>query len=310
VVLTTALAACAAQPGAESVDERTQALEPDFPTVDDESGAEEVLALVERGVDLWQASCDRPSAEGLCLEFVAGNEDPSRCGSPVLGGVRVHARDADAAREAQADFAEALELALDVDPPEDDALQRRYKTALAVARLSQVDAELETYFAIEAPTDIDFTVEDWKRTSDEPKFQAEYVEQVRRRDASVERFKEYFETKTLAGQELMTGFAGVKQFGDLEIVLQAALRTSWVSVHFHDQITTFEVPASIRDRQEARVVYCDALADHAERPRQLGLGAASYCHEHASAAGLEGGTAQACADLLTKLEPAANESSQ
>ena len=308
--LTTVAVACTAQPGAESVDERARDLEPALPSADGASGAEEVLALVERASELWEDSCEDPNDEGLCLEFVLGNQDANRCGRSLLGDVRVRARDSDAANAAQADFAEALSLAQDLEAPEGDDLRRRYKRALATARLAQVDADLEAYFEIETPRDIDFTVEDWKRDSGVPKWEAEHADQLEKKEESVERFKEYFETKARAGKELMVGFASIKQFGDVEVTLQAALRTSWTAVHFHDQITSFEIPVSIRDKEEMRAVYCDVLVDQAEIPRKQGADAAVYCHEHASAAGVEGSTAQACADLATKLGPTANESSQ
>lgn len=310
VILATFLAACASQPGAETVDDRARDLEPELPTADASPGVDEVLALVERGAETWEESCERANAEGLCLEFVLPKDDANRCGDPVLGDVVVHARDVDAAKAAQADFAEALELALDLEAPDDDALRMRYKSALATARLAQVDAKLEAYFGIDAPTDVDFAVEEWKRDSGEPKLEAEYAAQVERKNASMQRFKDYFEAKTQAGRQVMDGYVTLKQFGDIEVVLRAALRTSWTSVHFHDQVTSFEIPVSIRGKEELRTAYCGALVGQAEAPRQQGVDAAVYCREKANSAGFDGSIVQACAELLAKLEPTANETSQ
>ena len=303
VVLATLLAACAAQPGGDPVDERARDLEPELPTAETAHGVEEVLALVEQASETWEESCEKANAEGLCLEFAAPKADASRCGDPVLGDVVVHARDPDAARTAQADFAEALELALDLEAPDDEAVRQRYKTALATARLAQIDAQLEAYFGIAVPEDVDFVVEEWKRDSGNPKWEAEYKAQVAKKDDSTKRFKEYFEAKAGAGKELMTGFASVKQFADVEVTLRAALRTSWTSVHFSDQLTSFEIPVSIRDKDDARGAYCDALAGQAEVPRRQGIDAATYCQERAAEYGYEGPTAKACADLLAKLQP-------
>ena len=310
VILGVFLAACASQPGAETVDDRARDLEPELPSADAASGVDEVLALVERGAETWEESCERANAEGLCLEFVLVKEDATRCGEPVLGDVVVHARDVDAAKAAQADFAEALELALDLEAPGDDTLRMRYKSALATARLAQVDAKLEAYFGIDAPSDVDFTVEEWKRDSGVPKWEAEYTEQVAKKEASMQRFKDYFEAKTRAGQDVMKDFASVKQFGDVEVVLRAALRTSWTSVHFHDQMTSFEIPVSMRDKEDFRTAYCGALAGQAERPREQGVDAAIYCREKANEAGFEGSVVQTCSDLLAKLQPAAKTTSQ
>ena len=303
VILATFLAACASQPGVETVDDRARDLEPELPSADASAGVDEVLALVERGSETWDESCDHANAEGLCLEFVLPKEDPGRCGAPVLGDVVVHARDVDAAKAAQADFAEALELALDLETPDDETLRMRYKSALATARLAQADAKLEAYFGIDAPTDVDFTVEEWKRDSGVPKWETEYAEQLDKKNASMQQFKDYFEAKSRAGEEIMKEFASVKQFGDVEVVLRAALRTSWSSVHFHDQMTSFEIPVSIRGKEEMRNAYCGALADQAERPREIGVAAAVYCREKANEAGFEGGVVQTCAELLAKIEP-------
>ena len=55
------------------------------------------------------------------------------------------------------------------------------------------DERYEEYLQNTMPEGLDFTVEEWKKDSGLPKWEKEYKDQVKARDDSQKRFKEFFD---------------------------------------------------------------------------------------------------------------------
>src|SRR5690606_16741847 len=160
--------ACAARPSETSAPPAAP------PPQAHDAAAAELIAQIERAVQAWRDSCPDANEQDLCIELAAAEDSPQRCAAPMLGRVIVHSRDPELAARAQAELAAAMDRAGCHDPgackreildvqPHDPALKRDFLRALAAARLARADAELEAYFAVTLPRDIDFVVEEWKR---------------------------------------------------------------------------------------------------------------------------------------------------
>jgi hypothetical protein len=317
----TTLAACTVKPaqGSEAAGRSppaTASTPPSSRADAHDVAAAELVAQIEGAVQTWRDSCPTPNAQGLCIEHAVADPSPQRCAVPVLGRVIVHPRDPALASSALAELASAMDRAgcddnesrqgcdpevLDVQP-RDAALRHRFHHALAAARLCRADAELEAYFALTMPTDIDFVVEEWKRDSREPGHAEEYRAQVTKRDDSQQRFKTYFESKTELAASLTADLAAVKQYRDEEVLARAALRTSWTALHFYDELHSAEIPASARTEPH-REAYCAMLDDFGSTARRNAREAAYYCTRRAAQDGYRSPTVDACHELLARLEP-------
>lgn len=285
----------------------TQAGEPsstDAPVATQPASAQEVIDAVDAAAAQWERSCKKANAEGLCITLAAPKASPQRCAAPLLGTVTVRPRNAKQAQRAQEGFDRALRLAEHAAEPTDPTTRTAYREAVARARLAKADLELEQYLAITMPTALDFFVEEWKQGSGVPKWEAEYEQQVTRKNDSAKRFKEFYERKIELGRRLVEVYASMKQDASDDWITKGALRAAWVSQDMADQLRMATIPKSIA-KIEARDAYCEALESFSEAPQQQARDAAQHCVERAAEAELTGPTVDACRDLLGKL-PAAN----
>jgi hypothetical protein len=260
--------------------------------------AEAVIAMVEEAADAWTASCPDPDEYGLCVSFDPAQADPNQCHGPVLGQVVVHQRDQELVSRARELFERALDHADGLDDPADPARLAAYRRALGRAHMGLADADIETYFEIALPRDLDFRVEVYKAESTDPAERAEYEAQVARKEASQEAFRAYFDAKVALSKSIIGELASVQQTEDPASVVSAALRTSWVSGQFVDQLRGAAIPESMRGREEQSAAYCKALRDHTEAPLQMALDAATSCRDLAEARGVSVREARTCAELV------------
>ncbi len=150
-----------------------------------------IAAEAELAADLWRASCPR-TWQGLCVDYTwTTTVVACTLGRAPLFTVRP--RDPALSREALrhattvAHLARTLDLAR-VAPWRRPAL----RAALGQAALVTSDDAIETLIALEFPHHLFFNVEEYKNTPEIPKWQKEYREQVRRRDASLHKFRDYW----------------------------------------------------------------------------------------------------------------------
>lgn len=255
---------------------------------------EDVLQLVERGERTWAESCEQPNAHGLCLESVTVQDGAHDCYAPLLGRVVVHPRNPAEVERAQADFVEARRLAKRVANRDPD-VQAKLNAAVATANLRLADAELEAYLAHELPEGLRFLVDDWKKDSGLPQWEAEHAEQVVARERSQGLFRDYWNDKTASRKHLEGELEAVMAQADSETEVAALLRTTWAATHFYDQAMSIDVPAKVD-----RARYCNELTRLLDNHRKRSLDTATQCTRRASKAGRDE-VAKTCRSLAGEL---------
>lgn len=263
----------------------------------------EAIAGLHAASAAWDATCSRPGPHGLCVVVRPSSPGADRCGDRRLGEVDVSARATAAAQAAREALAAALADAAALGDPDDRDLAQALHDARGRAAVLHVDAELETYLALHAPEDLDFYVESWKKDSDEAMHRAQYDEQKAKVDDSMKRFKAFYEGKNELGASLIQTYAEVKASRSTTWVAQAALRTSWVGLHFADELRAAPLPPSLRT-EEMRDAYCTALEDQALGPERIARDAARFCIDGSSDGDVAADAHAACRELLARL-PAA-----
>ena len=260
--------------------------------------ADASVAELEAALAAWDASCKKKGAHGLCVQMTppATKARKGRCAPRRLGAITVRSRGkrGDAAYKK---LAAAVKKAEALPDPSDVADKAALQSALAEAKIALADRDLETYIAVTVPANLDFYVEEWKRDSGLPKWEAQYEIQVAKREASTKKFKAFFDEKTKLGGDLMKRYAKLKKYGDGEVVIEAALKTAWLSQNFADELVAAPIPKSIK-KDEVKDAYCDALADQSKRPEKMAQDAATYCTDKASENKITGAAANACKELL------------
>lgn len=194
-----------------------------------------IVAEAELAADLWRASCTRPW-QGLCVEVIWSTRViPCVIGpAPLLTArPREPARRREALRHAAAAIrrAHALDLAR-VAPWRRPALRH----ALGQSALIALDDSLEAFLALALPEHLDFAVEEYKNTPDEPLWQAEYHSQVRRRDDSIRRFRSYWLTYLPLSTRADLHLHELSNHGSPSALLLGMTRFALVASAVHDAI--------------------------------------------------------------------------
>jgi tetratricopeptide (TPR) repeat protein len=261
----------------------------------------EAVAHSVIGQGLWRQSCNKSQLYDSCLtverkKATAGEEErkkaenlrkktkkkkddvPKFCGSATQGLITVHSRDSKKAAEAQSHFREVLKIAAKPPAIEESEAQRieDYRNAVGMSLVYTADKDYEEYLGVNIPDKLEFFVEDWKKGSGIPKWEKEYKEQLEVRDASMKRFKEFYDRKNELGAKLIKAYLDVKGSGSPFWTLAAAARTAVLSQNFADQLYRAEVPKSIKN-EDGYFAYCDALADQAAGPEKMATDAFTYC---------------------------------
>ena len=286
-----------------------------------------VVAEAAIGQILWRQSCSKPLLFDSCITVqrkraTAGEEQrkkaaklrqktkkgkadiPQYCGSATQGIITVHARDPKKAAEAQKHFDSVLKLTQkspDIPAAEVTRIDD-YKNAWGMAMVYAADQRYEQYLTVELPDGLDFVVEDWKKDAGIPKLEKEYKEQVRVRDESQKKFKDFFDRKVSMSKELIERYAKVKATGSPYWVLAAAARTAVLSQNFADQLYRAEVPRSFKT-EDQYFAYCDALADQAELPQQMAVEAFTYCLQRSTEFQFFNEFSRMCEEELQQRDP-------
>ncbi|MCH9682977.1 MAG: hypothetical protein K0V04_16190 [Deltaproteobacteria bacterium] len=272
----------------------------------DDEVATEVIDQIEQATRVWRGSCPQTNPYGLCVQFVAAASGAEGCGERQLGVVVVLERETETAAAAQADLAAAMErvgcrseiscnpelLAVEPDDPE---VRRRFRRALAAARLARADAELEAYFGLALPHEP-------HTTSAKPARSKDAATAARDVAAMGARLETFMADKRRASEALVTQLVLIKEYRDSEAVLHAALRASWVALHWSDELIAAAVPTAAAD-DASRRAYCEGMAGAAANIRQVGVEAAHYCTMRASESQSDSEVARACRELHGRIAP-------
>ncbi len=211
----------------------------------------------------------------------AKQEIPKNCGAATSGIVKVYPRNKKKADEAQKYFDSVLKQAKGkVSIPEDDRQRAEdFRNAVAMSQVYRADVQYEEYVVIEMPTGLSFFVEDYKKDSGLPKWEKEYKEQVKKKDESTKRFKEFYEKKGKIGSELQKTYDSIVEAKQSPYwMLAAAARSAMVSQNYADQLYRAEVPAEFKTEEEA-YAFCDQLSDSAQPHQDAAVAKFSYCLE-------------------------------
>ena len=230
---------------------------------------------------------------------------PKYCGSATSGIITVYPRNKKRAAEAQKHLAAVIKLSKKkVDIPEGD--RRRvedFRNAVAMAQVYRADQDYEEYLTLEMPGGLNFNVEEWKKDSGLPKWEREYKEQVKIRDASVKKLTEWKTKKEGLGAKLVKAYDGVvaaKQSPNW--MLAAAARSAMVSQNFADQLYRAEVPTQFKTDEEY-FAYCDALADMAGPIQESAVQKFTYCLDRSTQFQFFNEFSRLCEDELQQRDP-------
>jgi hypothetical protein len=221
---------------------------------------------LDAAVETWEASCPSAGADGLCVALRPSAGEG--CGAPHLGVPRVVERDVETAVVAEAELQRALERAAAGNEPTSSTALAAHRNALGRARLALLDVDLEAYLAMPLPHPLDAAP--------------------------------YLSAKLLGATDLTRDLATLKDTGDPESILRAALRTAWVYSDFADSMLRFELPTDLTAEQIDQ--YCARLDEQAARPLEHARNALHYCAQKAAELGYDGPARQACDDFATLLQ--------
>lgn len=285
-----ASARAATSPHTDSVDPRDPSASVDLASI---------LQRVDTASEQWRRSCSTPDPHGLCIRSEPAESSNARCAQPRLGRVLVRPRRTKRARRAHAALTTALREAETAPLPTNPDQRTHALETLARGRMAQADHDLERYLAVTMPKGLDFVVDEWKKGSGVPKWEAQYEAQDARRRRSTERFKEFLETKTELARSLRERYAQVRRDDTAHGFVATALRTAWVSQHLADELRASVIPKTLREPQ-LRDAYCEALAQQAEPLERQARDAVDLCVAFATEHALTGPTATACKALLER----------
>ena len=241
-----------------------------------------VIANAKIGQQLWKQSCPHRMLDGLCIET---NERATTCGTGVTRTVTPTTRDGRKAKEALAAFAAAAKE-FERTQATDDASARYF---YAQAKLAAADAELEPYFALALPRDLDF----------DPANNAA-------RTASLKRFTQWLEQKKKDGEGVRRKYEAVLATKDAAGSITAAARMGLVTQTFASTLVTGVMP---RDMQkgtaaaERRAAYCSTLRDIAAPIEAAAAEAFGVCLAKSTQLSWFDESSRACEHELARLRP-------
>ncbi len=275
----------------------TFALPAETPAAAASADATASIAEIDAALTAWDGSCKK-GAHGLCVQVTppAAKAPAGRCAPRRLGAIDVRSRGkrGEVAREK---LAAAVAKAEALPDPSDAGDKAALAAALAQGKIALLDQDMEAFLALTMPTDLDFFVEEWKKDSGNPKWEAQYERQVAKKEASMKKFKAFFDAKTKLGTALTKDLAGLKKFGEGHVVIEAALKTAWLSQNMADELSAAPIPKSLA-KAEVKEAYCDALEGQAEGPEKTAKDALVYCTNKALETKVTGDAVDACRDLL------------
>jgi tetratricopeptide (TPR) repeat protein len=242
-----------------------------------------VIANAKIGELLWKESCPHSTIDGLCIKTI--EDAPRTCGSGLTRTTTPTTRGAAKTKEALAAFAAAV-----------TELERRQLTDAparyfyARAKLAAADAELEAYFAVTLPRDLDF----------DPANNAA-------RTTSVKRFADWFEKKQVHGASLVRKYEAVLAIKDAASSITAAARLGLVAQSFASTLVTGVPPSKLpkgKLADEKRAAYCSALDDSVAPLEARAVNAFTVCLAKSTELSWFDESSRLCERELARLDPA------
>ena len=246
---------------------------------DTASASRRAIAHATLGGVAWRASS--PGAKsGQCVDPVPFAHHPQACTASLREDLVPKPRAPKSAKDARAHLREVVRLA-GAELPTNAEEARRFRDAVAQARVQLADSQLEAFLALEAPSELDFTGAP---------------------EAAAEEFREYYREMSAEGTELVSAYAEVKTAGSPRWSLVAAARTGLAMEISAEAINAIALPTGLDDAQ--RAAYCDALTPTIGSVRDQAQQVYAWCVEQADAQGIEGAAAETCRKRLEVLEDA------
>ncbi len=269
-----------------------------------------VTAHAKLGQALLRASCPVTGVDGACIKVtreratrsIAGTSRVSRvqktqCGPDSKTKLSVINRDGRRVRDAREAFAAAgREFAKlrAATPDFDTAVLTNPELGIArhqaaESRLAEATLDLEGYFGLAFPTNLDF----------DPRQPA-----VAKK--SLARFDAWFADKEAAGKRAAEKLASVLELRDNAASIAAVARLGQVAQNFADSLFTAEIPKDLRtgpfaeDKVEA---YCDTLMERAEPLADRAVAAFGTCLDESTKRGWFSEWSQLCERELGQIKP-------
>jgi tetratricopeptide (TPR) repeat protein len=228
-------------------------------------------ALIERGEQLWHASCPVQEVDGACLELAPATQ--SHCGPASQRAWIVVPRDAATKAAALAAFAGVIDRVGAWVPATVGRQELRHD--LGLAKLYEGDELREAALATPRPTGLELAA--WLTT------------RAGARDRAAEKYAEVFAA------------------GDPRASLAAAARSAQLADDFADDLFTLAIPSSLRSGElaEDRIdAYCDALTAAAEPVLASAVDKYAACFANANELDRVSDWSALCERALERLEPA------
>ncbi len=258
-----------------------------------------VTAYSKLGQVLFRRSCASKTVDGACIKVSRERAVASRANAQATRGLRtqcgpdskikltVMPRDARAVRAAQEAFAAALREYAKVSPSTPEYGMARHHAAQA--KLADATVELEAYFTLAFPTNLDFSAQ---RPA------------VARK--SMTRFDAWLGGKEAAGRRAAEKFSQVLSLKDNASSIAAAARIGQISQHFADALFTAEIPRDLRSGPYAEdqiESYCDVLTEKADPLALRALDAYGVCLSKSTELGWFSEWSKLCERELGQIRP-------
>jgi TolA-binding protein len=269
-----------------------------------------VTAHSKLGLTLLRASCPVTGVDGACVKVIreratrtvastsrASRVQKTQCGPDSKVKLTVLDRDARRVRDARTALAAAgreyakLRAAT---PDFEKAIATNPELAIArhqaaEARLAEATLDLEAYFGLAFPTNLDF----------DPRQPA-----VAKK--SLARFDAWFANKEAAGKRAAEKLSTVLELTDNAASIAAVARLGQIAQNFADSLFTAEIPKNLRtgpfaeDKVEA---YCDTLTEKAEPLADRAVAAFGTCLAKSTELGWFSEWSQLCERELGQIKP-------
>jgi tetratricopeptide (TPR) repeat protein len=232
-------------------------------------------ALLERGEQLWHASCPVQEVDGACLELAPAPQSsalPTHCGPGSQRAWIVVPRDAATKAAALAAFAGVIDRLGARGPATVGRLELRYD--LGIAKLYEGDELREAALALPIP-ELDLAA--------------------------------WLNMRAAARDRAAAKYAEVLEAGDAKTSLAAAARSAQLANDFADELFTSAIPSSVRTGElaEDRIdAYCDALTAAAEPVLASAAEKYAACFAKANELDWFSSWSTLCERALERLEPA------
>lgn len=267
-------------------------------------GTDKVIVAYGRiGQILWEKSCPVKTVDGSCIKVAReravslrgkakrrkGDATRTQCGPESKIKLTVVDRNPGDVKAAMAAFASAArEFESKGGKTGGDERFARYYYAMA--KFHQAEVDYEKFLAIKFPQGLNFG-----DGTDATKAVAA---------KSLKRFEEWYAEKQKVGGKASTQYQDlVFKVKEPANAIAAAARFGQISQNFSDALFTAEIPANIRQFEEAVDVYCDALTEKAEPLEAASLAGFGGCLKASTDFGWFSSWSKLCERELGQIKP-------